>query len=78
VNFGLEFIAIDGPVPDVHEVIKGKAFLAEVVLGSVFAHVAHVEFIFEIEIVGNFTPIHLIIIKPTNEYQCQLSAQTHQ
>lgn len=63
VNFGLKLVAIDGPIANVHEVFEGKTIFAEVMLCSVFAGVADIEFILEIEIVGNFTPIHPIIIK---------------
>lgn len=57
-EFGLELIAFEGAVSNIHEILELEALLTEEVFGFVFAGVGDVEFVLEIEVVGNLAAIH--------------------
>lgn len=58
VEFGVELVAFEGAVADVHEVFELEALLAEEVLGLVLARVGDVEFVLEVEVVRNLAAVH--------------------
>ena len=59
LQFGFKFIAFEGSISNVHEILKLKALLREEVLGHIFAaSVGDIELVFEVKVVGNFTSIH--------------------
>lgn len=76
MNFRLKLFAfvstitvIDGAIAQIHEVFELEAFFGEVVFRLIFAGVGDIEFVIEIEVVGEFASVHYNILVDEGQYQ---------
>lgn len=60
---------IDGSIPEVHEVLELEAFFGKVVLSLIFTSIGDIEFVIEIEVVGEFASVHYNILVDEGQYQ---------